>query len=170
MREAVEDLQAIQATREPDRGTWLQRQEQVQVLQGPCPASDAPLRQHRGRVRASLAPGLFVGGEAAALPQANLDLERWCRPPTGHERRLQGPQHAGGRLVHAGPTLLLALEAHWAHPAPVTAVEFWPYRRRPAPACQRQALQRRTIRRRARSKKKRPLLLAELAHRSLEGP
>jgi len=139
-------------------------------LQGQYQASDDPIRQHMGRVMASFAPGLFVGGEAADLPQDNLDLERWFRQPKGHERRIHGHQHAGVRLVHEGPTLLLALDAHLAHPEPFTAAELWPYRHSPAPACQRQALQRRTIMRRARSKKKRPLLLAELEHRYLEGP
>jgi hypothetical protein len=165
----VEDIQAIQTTLEPDRGTWARRQEQFQVLQGQYQASDDPIRQHMGRVMASFAPGLFVGGEAADLPQDNLDLERWFRQPKGHERRIHGHQHAGVRLVHEGPTLLLALDAHLAHPEPFTAAELWPYRHSPAPACQRQALQRRTIMRRARSKKKRPLLLAELEHRYRKG-
>jgi hypothetical protein len=170
LRAYVEDIQAIQATLEPDRGTWVQRQEQFQVLQGQCQASDDPIRQHMGRVMASFAPGLFVGGEEADLPQDNLDLERWFRQPKGHERRIHGHKHSGVRLVHEGPTLLLALDAHLAHPEPFTAAELWPYRHSPAPPCQRQALQRRTIMRRARSKKKRLLLLAELAHRYLEGP
>jgi hypothetical protein len=166
----VEDIQAIQATLEPDRGTWAQRQEQFQVLQGQCQASDDPIRQHLGRVMASFAPGLFVGGDEANLPQDNLDLERWFRQPKGHERRIHGHRHTGVRLVQEGPTLLLALDAHLAHPEPFTAAELWPYRHSPAPACQRQALQRRTMMRRARSKKKRPMLLAELEHRYLEGP
>jgi hypothetical protein len=166
----VKDIQAIQATLEPDRGTGAQRQEQFQGLQVQCQASDDPIRQHMGRVRASFAPGLFVGGDETDLPQDNLDLERWFRQPKGHERRIHGHQHAGVRLVQEGPTLLLALDAHLTHPEPFTAAELWPYRHSRAPACQQQALQRRTIMRRARSKKKRPMLLAELEHRYLEGP
>src|SRR5712691_1196852 len=119
---------------------------------------------------ASFAPGLFVGGEEADLPKDNLDLERWFRQPKGHERRIHGHQHAGVRPFQDGPTLLLALDAHLTHPEPFTAAELWPSRHSPAPACQQQALQRRTIMRRARSKKKRPMLLAELEHRYLEGP
>jgi hypothetical protein len=59
-----------------------------------------------GRVMASFAPGLFVGGDEADLPQDNLNLERWFRQPKGHERRIHGHQYAGVRLVQEGPTLL----------------------------------------------------------------
>jgi len=170
MRDAGEDIQAIQATLEPDRGTCAQRQEPFQVLQVQGEASDDPIRQHMGRVMASFAPGLFVGGDEADLPQDTLDLERWCRQPKGHERRIHGHQHTGVRLVQEGPTLLLALEAHLTHPEPFTAAELWPYRHSPAPAWQRQAMQRRTMMRRARSKKKCPMLLAELERRYWEEP
>ncbi|SRR6266852_4544842 len=78
---------------------------------------------------ASFAPGLFVGGEEADLPKDNLDLERWFRQPKGHERRMYGHRHAGVRLIQEGPTLLLALDAHIAHPEPFTASDLWPYRR-----------------------------------------
>jgi len=128
-----------------------------------------PVRQHMGRVMASFAPGLFVGGEASDLPQDNLDLERWFRQPKGHERRIHGHRHAGVRLGQEGPTLLLALDAHLTHPEPFTAADVWPYRASPAPACQEQALYRRTIMRRARSKKQRPVLLADLEQRYLDG-
>jgi hypothetical protein len=166
----VDDVWAIQATLELDGGTCAARQAQFQGLQAQFHARDDPIRQHMGQVMASFAPGLFVGGEEADLPKDNLDLERWFRQPKGHERRIHGHQHAGVRLVQEGPTLLLALDAHLTHPEPFTAAELWPYRHSPAPACQQQALQRRTIMRRARSKKKRPMLLAELEHRYLEGP
>ncbi len=85
------------------------------------------------------------------------------------ERRIHGHRHAGVRLVQEGPTLLLALDAHLEHPEPFTAEDLWPYRHAPAPACQRQALHRRTIMRHARSKKRRPLLLADLERRYREG-
>ena len=117
---------------------------------------------------ASFAPGLFVGGEEADLPKDNLDLERWFRQPKGHERRMYGHRHAGVRLIQEGPTLLLALDAHIAHPEPFTASDLWPYRHSPAPVCQREAMYRRAMMRRARSKKKRPLLLAELERRYFE--
>jgi hypothetical protein len=164
----VDEVWAIQATRGADGGTWAERQAPVQVWQEQCRASDDPIRHHMGQVMASFAPGLFVGGEEADLPQDNLDLERWFRQPKGHERRIHGHRHAGVRLVQEGPTLLMALDAHIAHPEPFTAADLWPYRHSPAPTCQRQAMHRRAMMRRARSKKKRPLLLAELERRYFE--
>ena len=121
-----------------------------------------------GDVMASFAPGLFVGGEDRDLPQDNLDLERWFRQPKGHERRIHGHRHAGVRLVQEGPTLLLALDAHLEHPGLFRAEDLRPYRHAPAPTCQRQAMHRRTVMRQARSKKRRPLLLAELERRYLD--
>jgi hypothetical protein len=168
MRPYVEDVRLIQATLASDSGTWAQRQARFEVLQEQFQKSNDAIRQHRGHVMGSLAPGLFVGGEEADMPQDNLDLERWFKQPKGHERRIHGRQHAGGRIVQAGPTLLLALDAHLAHPEPFTGADLWPYRHHPAPACQRQALHRRTMMRRARSKKQRPVLLAELERRYLD--
>src|SRR5262245_7155239 len=99
----------------------------------------------------------------------NRDLERWFRQPKGHERRIHGHRHAGVRIVQEGPTLLLALDAHLAHPGPFTGADLRPYRHCPAPACQRQALHRRTMMRQARATKQRPGLLAELERRYLKG-
>lgn len=169
MRAHVEAVRAIQATLEAASGPGAQRQAQFQVLQAQFQQSGDPIRQSMGDVMASFAPGLFVGGEDGDLPQDNLDLERWVRQPKGHERRLHGHRHAGVRLVQEGPTLLLALDAHMEHPAPFTAEDLWPYRHAAAPACQLQAMQRRTLMRHARSKKRRPLLLADLERRYLEG-
>src|SRR5438445_9075130 len=121
-----------------------------------------------GSVMASFEPGLFVEDEATDVPLDNLDLERWFKQPKGHERRIHGHRHAGVRIVQEGSTLLLALDAHLAHPEPFTGADVWPYRHCPAPACQRQALHRRKIMRRARSKKQRPVLLAELERRYLD--
>jgi hypothetical protein len=158
----------IQATRGADGGTWAARQALLQVWQEQCRASDDPLRPHRGQVRARCAPGLLVGGEEADVPTANLDWERWLRQPKGHEHCLPSHRHAGGWLVPEGPTLLMALDAPIAPPEPCTAADVWPYRPSPVPACQRQARHRRVMMRRARSKKKRPLLLAELERRDFE--
>jgi hypothetical protein len=165
----VEAVQAISHTLDPASGSCAQRQVQFQVLREQLQDSADPIRQHMGSVMASFEPGLFVGGEDADMPQDNLDLERWLRQPKGHERRIHGHRHAGVRIVQEGPTLLLALDAHLAHPEPFTGADLWPYRHRPAPACQRQALHRRTMMRRARSKKQRPVLLAELERRYLDG-
>jgi hypothetical protein len=168
LRAYVDDVGAIQATLAPDGGTRAERQVQFQALQEQFHASDDPIRHHMGHVLASFAPGLFVGSEEADLPTDNLDLERWFRQPKGYERRMHGHRHAGVRLVQEGPTLLLALDAPIAHPGPFTAVDLWPYRHSPAPACQRKAMHRRTIMRRARSQKNRPVLLAELERRYFE--
>jgi hypothetical protein len=121
-----------------------------------------------GSVMARCAPGLFVGGEEADLPPDHRALERWLKQPKGHERRIHGHQHAGVRLVQEGPTWRLGLAAHLAHPEPFTGADVVPYRHHPAPAGQRQALRRRTMMRRARSKKQRPGLLAELERRDLD--
>jgi hypothetical protein len=165
----VAAVQAIQAPLEPDAGTCAERLAQCEVLQGQCQASDEPIRHHMGRVMASCAPGLLGGGEEAVIPRDNLALERWLQQPKGHERRMHGRQHAGVRLVQEGPTLLLALDAHLAHPEPLTCADVWPYRHGHAPACQQQALPRRKVMRRARSKKQRPVLLAELERWYLDG-
>ena len=98
----------------------------------------------------------------------NLDLERWFRLPKSHERRIHGRRHAGIRIVQDGPTLVLALDAHAAHPGPFTADDLLPYRTAREPPCQREALNRRKIMKKARSKKKRPILLAELERRYRE--
>src|SRR3954452_311925 len=112
--------------------------------------------------------GLFVGGEWFVGEGDSLDLERWFRLPKRHERRIHGHRHAGIRLVLEGPTLVHALDAPATHPGPLTVDDLLPYRTAREPPCQTQARNRRTIMRRARSKKKRPLLLAELERRYRE--
>lgn len=122
------------------------------------------------QVMASFGAGLFVGEGVCESMQDNLDLERWFRLPKSHERRIHGHRHAGTRIVVEGPTLVHALDAHAAHPEPFTAEDLLPYRTAPEPTCQAAALQRRKIMRKARSKKKRPLLLADLEQRYRESP
>src|SRR2546422_8764989 len=106
-----------------------------------------------GSVMASVAPGLFVGGEEADLPRDNLELERWFRLPKGHERRIHGHQHAGMRIVQEGATLLPVLDAHEGLLRPFTAEELLPYHEATMPEDEQEALQRCRIMRRARSKK-----------------
>jgi len=113
----------------------------------------------------SFARGVFAGGDLLDLPQDNLDLERFFRKPKGHERRIHGHAHAGVRIVQEGPTLLLALYAHGEHPEPFLPTDLQPYIDARAPACQDEALHRRKIMRRARSPKKRGVLLSELEAR-----
>lgn len=119
-------------------------------------------------VMISFLAGLFVGEGTFEEIRDNLDLERWFRLPKSHERRIHGHRHAGIRIVLEGPTLVHALDAHVAHPAPFTAEDLLPYRTAQEPACQEQALHRRRIMRKARSKKSRPKLLADLERRYQE--
>jgi hypothetical protein len=98
----------------------------------------------------------------------NLDLERWFRLPKSHERRIHGHRHAGVRIVQEGATLVHALDAHAAHPGLFPVDELLPYRGAREPPCQAQALNRRKVMRKARSKKGRPLLLADLERRYRE--
>jgi hypothetical protein len=118
----------------------------------------------------SFLAGLFVGAGVWEEIRDNLDLERWFRFPKSHERRIHGHRHAGIRIVLEGPTLVPALDAHMAHPEPFTANDLLPYRASREPPCQTEALNRRTIMKKARSAKKRPSLLADLERRYREAP
>jgi hypothetical protein len=126
-----------------------------------------PFHEHLAEVMGRFQPGLFVGEGQLDQVRDNLDLERWFRLPKGHERRIHGHQHAGVRIVQEGPTLALALDAHRDHPEAFTVEDLLPYRSARPPECQRQAMSRRKIMRKARSKTKRPKLLAELERRYL---
>lgn len=129
-----------------------------------------PIHRQMVQVMTSFFAGLFVGEGKFEEVRDNLDLERWFRLPKSHERRIHGHRHAGIRIVLEGPTLVHALDAHAAHPEPFTVDDLLPHRRARAPQCQEQALNRRKIMRKARSKKKRPLLLADLERRYREAP
>ena len=125
---------------------------------------------HMAGVMVSFVAGLFVGENTFAEIRDNLDLERWFRLPKSHERRIHGHRHAGVRIVQEGPTLVHALDAHLTHPRAFTVDDLLPYRTAPEPACQREAIQRRKIMKKARSRKKRPILLADLERRYRESP
>ena len=107
------------------------------------------------------------GGDDLAAVQDNLDLERWFRVAKGHERRIHGRRHAGVRVVQEGATMVHALDAHRTHPEPFGVDDLLPYRSAREPDCQRQAIHRRGIMRKARSKTKRPKLLEGLERRYL---
>jgi len=111
--------------------------------------------------------GLFAGGDEFAEVRDNRDLDRFFRVPKSHERRIHGHRHAGVRIVQEGPTLVLVLDAHSAHPDPFAPHDLMPYRNAPAPECQQRAIARRKIMRTARSKKKRGQLLQDLERRYL---
>jgi hypothetical protein len=165
IRRQVQDVRALAATLDPKKGSSEERRAKFDELKLGFAVDTHPFRQHVGRVMGSFAPGLFSGGELLDFPQDNLDLERWFRQPKGHERRIHGHAHAGVRIVQEGPTLLLALDAHGKHPEPFTAADLQPYAEAGAPPCQVEAIHRRRIMRRARSTKKRSVLLAELEAR-----
>ena len=121
-------------------------------------------------VMTSFLGGLFVGeGKFEGLTD-NLDLERWFRVPKSHQRRIHGRRHAGVRIVQEGPTLVHALDVHLTHPSPFTVDDLLPYRNAQVPQSQQEAIKRRKIMRKARSKKQRPLLMAELERRYRESP
>jgi hypothetical protein len=148
----------------------VDRQEKFQALIDRFEGAKDPIHQQMARVMISFLAGLFVGEGKLEEIRDNLDLERWFRWPKSHERRPHGHRHAGIRIVVEGPTLVHALDAHGAHPEPFTVADLLPYRTAREPPCQTEALNRRKIMRKARSKKKRPLLLADLERRYRETP
>jgi hypothetical protein len=170
IREYVEDIKEVAATLEPGEETCASRQEKFEELIDRFEQSEDPIRLNMATVMISFLAGLFVGEGKFEEIKDNLDLERWFRLPKSHERRIHGHRHAGVRIVQEGPTLILALDAHAAHPGPFTTDELLPHRTARVPPCQRDALARRKIMRKARSKKKRPNLLAELERRYRESP
>ena len=161
----VEVVRSIAETLDPQHGDCVSREARFTVLRDQLQASSDTVRQQMAKVLTSFQPGLFAGGDAADMPQDNLDLERWFRNPKGHERRIHGHHHAGVRIVLEGPTLIHALDAHLRHPQPLTAADLLPYRHASPPPCQLQALARRKVMRHARSSQQRPQLLAELETR-----
>jgi hypothetical protein len=130
--------------------------------------SQDAIHQQMVTVMTSFLVGLFVGAGKFEEIKDNLDLERWFRLPKSHERRIHGHRHAGIRIVLEGPTLVHALDAHDVHPEPFRVDDLLPYRLAREPTSQTEALNRRKIMRKARSKKKRPLLLADLERRYRE--
>jgi hypothetical protein len=170
IRVYVKDIEAVAATLNPGEGSGADRQEQFAELIDRFEHSEDSIRATMARVMISFLAGLFVGeGEFEAI-RDNLDLERWFRLPKSHERRIHGHRHAGVRIVQEGPTLVHALDAHVAHPEPFTVEDLIPYRTAREPPSQKQAMDRRKIMRKARSPKKRPLLLADLERRYRESP
>lgn len=164
----MKDIKEVAATLETGRETCAARQEKFQELIDRFERTEDPIRHQMAMVMTSFLAGLFVGEGKFEEIKDNLDLERWFRLPKSHERRIHGHRHAGIRIVIEGPTLVHALDAHLAHPAPFTAEDLLPYRTSREPQCQREALKRRRIMRKARSKKKRPVLLADLERRYRE--
>lgn len=167
----VQDLRSVDGLLKPsDEATGEEREAQCVSLWQEWEASVDPIHQQFAKVMSSVAPGVFVGGEAADFPADNVDVERWFKRPKGHERRIHGRRHAGIRLVQQGPTLMLALDAHGHHPGPFTVDALEPYRHSRMPASQQEALERGKIMRQARSRKQRPMVLADLEKRYCNAP
>lgn len=169
LRPQVEQIQAVANTLDPAQGSPEHRRREFEELRRNFSQQPDSFAQHLARLMLSFLPGLFLG-PADELPRDNLDLERWFRQPKGHERRIHGRCHAGVRLVHEGPTLACALDAHLHHLGPFTATELAPYHSAKPPPSQEAALARHRIMRRARSTKRRPALLAELEQRYRDLP
>jgi hypothetical protein len=170
IREYVKDIEAVAAILEPGGENYAHRKEKFEELIDQFERTEDPFRQRMATVMISFLAGLFVGDGKFEQIKDNLDLERWFRLPKSHERRIHGHRHAGIRIVLEGPTLVHALDAHAAHPEPFTVDDLLPYRTAREPPCQEQALSRRKIMRKARSKKKRPILLADLEQRYRNAP
>jgi hypothetical protein len=126
VRQQVAEIAKVAATLMEETGTRKERRRAYEKLQQEYQAKGGAFYGHLGRLMLSWLCGLFVGPRARKREkglQDNLDLERWLRKPKRHERRIHGRRHAGVRIVQEGPTLLLVLDAHEAHPGPFTAEE-----------------------------------------------
>lgn len=156
VRRQLDEVQRVATTLDVGQASVTDRQAQFTHLREEFAGQATPFYAGMASLMASFAAGLFAGGDVLASLHDNLDLERWFRLPKGHERRIHGHRHAGVRLVQEGPTLMLALDAHLAHPGPFTADDLRPYQHATAPACQDEAIHRRKVMRKARSKKNAP--------------
>ena len=163
----VETIREVAATLDPSAKKSAQRQSDFDAILARLDGDSDPIHEQMAGLMQSFRAGLFAGGDTFNQVHDNLDLERWFRLPKGHERRIHGHRHAGVRIVQEGPTMLLALDAHVTHPGPFDAADLMAYRSAREPECQRQAISRRKVMRKARSKTERPKLLAELERRYL---
>ena len=155
IRDDVEDLKKIDATLDPKRGSCAHRKKKFETLASRFQGKKDPIHKHFAKIMLSFLAGLFVGGAKFAKIRDNLDLERWFRLPKSHERRIHGHRHTGVRIVQEGPTAVHALDAHASHPQPFTVDDLLPYRAARPPTSQTEAVNRRKIMRKARSKKNR---------------
>jgi hypothetical protein len=162
IREHTEEVRKIAGILGDRSVPCKQRRRRFRRLEKKLAASGDPVRVQMAVVMAVFMVGLFAGGELTGLPEDNLDLERWFRLPKGHERRIHGHRHAGVRIVQEGATLALVLDAHREREGPFGAEDLLAYRGAVPPADEQEAVRRRKVMRKARSKKKRGRLLAEL--------
>jgi hypothetical protein len=167
IRRQVETIREVAATLDPAAGPSAARQSDFDTILDRLDGDGDRAHGQMAALMRSFRVGLFAGGDEMDQVRDNLDLERWFRIPKGHERRIHGHRHAGVRLVQEGATMLLALDAHVSHPGQFDVADLLPYQSAREPACQHQAISRRKVMRKARSKTKRPKLLAELERRYL---
>jgi prefoldin subunit 5 len=159
VKEQCQEIQRVAQTLDAELGTLEQRKEKFEELQEEFEQKGQKgekFYEGLAKVMMAWAVGLFMkveGMEEGEVPGDNLEMERWFKNPKGHERRIHGHKHAGVRIVQEGPTLLLTLDAHLEHDGPFTAEELLPYRHAQAPKDQQEAINRRKVMRKARSKK-----------------
>lgn len=161
----VETIREVAATLNPAAKRSAQRRSDFDAILARLDGDGDPIHEQMAGLMQSFRAGLFAGNDTFDQIHDNLDLERWFRLPKGHERRIHGHRHAGVRIVQEGPTLVHALDAHHTHPEPFGVDDLLPYRSARAPASQCQAIHRRKVMRKARSRTKRPKLLADLERR-----
>jgi prefoldin subunit 5 len=156
VKEQVEEIERVAETLDAKSGTLEQRKEKYEQLQQEYQGKQGEFYERLAKVMVAWVAGLFLKGElkeGEKSPVDNLELERFFRNPKGHERRIHGHKHAGVRIVQEGPTLLMALDAHLEHQGPFTAEDLLPYRHARVPKDQQEAIDRRKVMRKARSKK-----------------
>lgn len=158
----VKKIKKVFNTLDPKFGSVKKRLIQFKKLKVKFSDTDDPIQVHMNSTMKSFEPGLFVGSDDLEIPPDNLDLERWFKKPKGHERRINGRQHAGTRIVQKGPTLLPALDAHIQQMKPFTYQDLLPYVNVEIPKSQAESIERNRIMVKASSKKKRPKLLKKL--------
>jgi hypothetical protein len=170
IKEYVKEVKRVEATLDPSKGNCEQRKRRFHRLERRLRNSGDKARMQMAVVMVAFSAGLFAGPEVDEEIRDNLDLERWFRLPKGHERRIHGRKHAGVRLVQEGATLMPTLDAHKDREEPFEAEELLGYKDAKPPKQEQEAMHRREVMRRARSKKQRPILLAELERRYLDAP
>jgi hypothetical protein len=170
IREYVKEVKRVEATLDPGKGSSEQRKRRFARLKRRLKHSGDAVRIQMAVVMVAFSAGLFAGPEVDQDIRDNLDLERWFRLPKGHQRRIHGRKHAGVRLVQEGATLMPTLDAHKAREGPFKAEELLVYKDAEPPKQEQEAMHRREVMRRARSKKQRPMLLAELERRYRDAP
>ncbi|MBF0499094.1 MAG: hypothetical protein HQM09_03080 [Candidatus Riflebacteria bacterium] len=161
--EGTEEINKVAATLDPQNGTMAERKTDFWKLHQSFETMSYSWYAHMTEVMTAFSPGLFVGPEDG--PVTNDDLERFFKIPKSHERKIHGHRHAGIRIVIEGPTLIPTLDAHARHPNPFHPADLIQFSKAVSPKEQLEATKRRKIMRKARTKKNRITLLANLEKR-----